>query len=474
MPARKRRREDPSTPTPIPHPPVTPPPTIPRGQRAGPFPTLAHKTPLTSYLSSSSLKTLCPATPEPEACITVRRGRGRPRRVVGESSATPAKPIKAAAPQPPPCAASLSDQRLQSQIRLKSAWDQICAKYARAFPDDDEIDIQTQQIVVDKGRIRAARARPFGDAHFGPGGPEAGELETSAKRIIKAKEEKKEEKELMKGVRRSTRVLKPAQLSVNTPTPEIIDLTSDEITKLYNPITSLLPAPKPLARHILIQIDDVEPVRRNCIAPSPHRSSLVIVVEDEEFSEEQMGSARWKRRKLREDNRLKKEEADAIKQVSPIFAHPPKMEEVDEDMKNLTRPLPISRRMFVQIDDVEPIRREPVIQPRHNRSALVIVVDDEDLSEEQLGPARWKRWKLKPEDNPRKVEMGSSPQNSLMPIKHLKDEVQGDINTSIPLLPTPKPTARNILIHIDEVKPFRREPVAPSLKRSALIRVIDD
>ncbi|KAL1407597.1 hypothetical protein Q8F55_007030 [Vanrija albida] len=54
--------------------------------------------------------------------------------------------------------------REASQRRLYDAWDAISAKYAAIRPeDDDEVDIYTGRITVDRGRLRALEAREFAD-----------------------------------------------------------------------------------------------------------------------------------------------------------------------------------------------------------------------------------------------------------------------------------------------------------------------
>jgi hypothetical protein len=53
--------------------------------------------------------------------------------------------------------------RFQSQFRLKTAWDNICKKYGRSFEDEaDEIDLTTNEIIVDNGFVRKAPLIPFG------------------------------------------------------------------------------------------------------------------------------------------------------------------------------------------------------------------------------------------------------------------------------------------------------------------------
>ncbi|WOO84934.1 uncharacterized protein LOC62_06G008443 [Vanrija pseudolonga] len=54
--------------------------------------------------------------------------------------------------------------REASQRRLYDAWDAISAKYADIRPEeDDEVDIFTGRITVDRGRLRALETREFAD-----------------------------------------------------------------------------------------------------------------------------------------------------------------------------------------------------------------------------------------------------------------------------------------------------------------------
>lgn len=52
--------------------------------------------------------------------------------------------------------------RLQSQLKLKSSWEQLIEKYAQNFKNSDIIDIQTGKIVVDKGHLRSTEIPQFG------------------------------------------------------------------------------------------------------------------------------------------------------------------------------------------------------------------------------------------------------------------------------------------------------------------------
>ena len=49
----------------------------------------------------------------------------------------------------------LSLLRAQSQNRLKLAWEDICSRYSHSFEtESDEIDLATEEIIVDKGFMR--------------------------------------------------------------------------------------------------------------------------------------------------------------------------------------------------------------------------------------------------------------------------------------------------------------------------------
>ncbi|KAI8900806.1 hypothetical protein BC833DRAFT_618247 [Globomyces pollinis-pini] len=52
--------------------------------------------------------------------------------------------------------------RFKSHYRLKNSWDNIIEKYGKVFENDDEIDIKSQQIIVDNGMIRKSRKQEIG------------------------------------------------------------------------------------------------------------------------------------------------------------------------------------------------------------------------------------------------------------------------------------------------------------------------
>lgn len=65
------------------------------------------------------------------------------------------KLIQLAVAPPPDLDEELFSKRAESQIRLKAAWEGIFAKYERDTSDfADEIDLETGEIVVDKGHLR--------------------------------------------------------------------------------------------------------------------------------------------------------------------------------------------------------------------------------------------------------------------------------------------------------------------------------
>ncbi|ORX39160.1 hypothetical protein BD324DRAFT_618687 [Kockovaella imperatae] len=58
----------------------------------------------------------------------------------------------------------LEKERYESALKLKSTWETIYEKYGSVNPDeDDEIDINTGKIVIDRGRLRSMSARAFGE-----------------------------------------------------------------------------------------------------------------------------------------------------------------------------------------------------------------------------------------------------------------------------------------------------------------------
>ncbi|KAJ3411359.1 hypothetical protein HDV05_002333 [Chytridiales sp. JEL 0842] len=68
-------------------------------------------------------------------------------------SSTPLKSLK------PP---DVSLLRLQSRNRLKTAWERLFEKYSQDFTDEaDEIDILTEEIVIDRGFLRDSPLKPF-------------------------------------------------------------------------------------------------------------------------------------------------------------------------------------------------------------------------------------------------------------------------------------------------------------------------
>ncbi|KAJ3032818.1 hypothetical protein HDV00_007041 [Rhizophlyctis rosea] len=58
----------------------------------------------------------------------------------------------------------IAQRRLASQLRLKTAWDEIFEKYGRDFDDCDEIDMVTGEVVVDRGWLRKTHIKPFASA----------------------------------------------------------------------------------------------------------------------------------------------------------------------------------------------------------------------------------------------------------------------------------------------------------------------
>ncbi|KAJ3188836.1 hypothetical protein HDU85_004550 [Gaertneriomyces sp. JEL0708] len=65
-----------------------------------------------------------------------------------------------------PTPETIAFHRLQSQTRLKAAWDSICEKYGREFDDADEIDLMTGEIVVDNGWVRNTEVCVFGEVFY--------------------------------------------------------------------------------------------------------------------------------------------------------------------------------------------------------------------------------------------------------------------------------------------------------------------
>ena len=53
--------------------------------------------------------------------------------------------------------AEVNIRRTQSLNKVRSKWDEICAKYGREFENADEIDLNTLEVVVDKGHISQMR-----------------------------------------------------------------------------------------------------------------------------------------------------------------------------------------------------------------------------------------------------------------------------------------------------------------------------
>ena len=53
--------------------------------------------------------------------------------------------------------AEVNIRRTQSLNKVRSRWDEICAKYGREFENADEIDLNTLEVVVDKGHISRMR-----------------------------------------------------------------------------------------------------------------------------------------------------------------------------------------------------------------------------------------------------------------------------------------------------------------------------
>ncbi|KAJ2783753.1 hypothetical protein GGI15_002475, partial [Coemansia interrupta] len=61
--------------------------------------------------------------------------------------------------------------RQKSQGRFRSAFEAIFEKYGKLDEEDDIIDLLTEQVVVDNGRIRAASVIELGDLLHYPGSP---------------------------------------------------------------------------------------------------------------------------------------------------------------------------------------------------------------------------------------------------------------------------------------------------------------
>ncbi|KAI9142674.1 hypothetical protein BKA69DRAFT_237221 [Paraphysoderma sedebokerense] len=66
------------------------------------------------------------------------------------------------APIKPDISVPLDVQREHSRLRLKSAWDSIIERYSQEFDDDDEIDLLTEEIIVDRGFLRNQPIRKIG------------------------------------------------------------------------------------------------------------------------------------------------------------------------------------------------------------------------------------------------------------------------------------------------------------------------
>ncbi|ORY49012.1 hypothetical protein BCR33DRAFT_16197 [Rhizoclosmatium globosum] len=78
---------------------------------------------------------------------------------------SPAPAKRAVNAQPKLTAAELDLQRQQAEVRLRDTWEGIFAKYGNSNADEhDEIDVDTGKIVVDRGVLSGAFARPFGGA----------------------------------------------------------------------------------------------------------------------------------------------------------------------------------------------------------------------------------------------------------------------------------------------------------------------
>ncbi|KAJ3311752.1 hypothetical protein HDV04_003764 [Boothiomyces sp. JEL0838] len=62
--------------------------------------------------------------------------------------------------------------RFKSQFRLKLAWDNIIEKYSKDFEKEtDEIDLETEKIVIDRGALRKSDPKVFGTVDSNPISP---------------------------------------------------------------------------------------------------------------------------------------------------------------------------------------------------------------------------------------------------------------------------------------------------------------
>ncbi|KAJ3298456.1 hypothetical protein HDU79_010192 [Rhizoclosmatium sp. JEL0117] len=78
---------------------------------------------------------------------------------------SPAPVKRAVNAQPKLTAAELDLHRQQAEVRLRDTWEGIFVKYGNSNADEhDEIDVDTGKIVVDRGVLSGAFARPFGGA----------------------------------------------------------------------------------------------------------------------------------------------------------------------------------------------------------------------------------------------------------------------------------------------------------------------
>ncbi|KAJ1832704.1 hypothetical protein LPJ63_003322 [Coemansia sp. RSA 2711] len=60
----------------------------------------------------------------------------------------------------------LDRAREQSQVRFRSAFESIFAKYGHIDEDDDIIDLETGELLVDNGRMRNTKPIALGDLHY--------------------------------------------------------------------------------------------------------------------------------------------------------------------------------------------------------------------------------------------------------------------------------------------------------------------
>ncbi|KAI8917061.1 hypothetical protein DFJ77DRAFT_509615 [Powellomyces hirtus] len=74
--------------------------------------------------------------------------------------------LKSLCPSTPVHIDSVEQSRIQSQQRLKLAWESIFERYGKEFDDADEIDITTGEIVVDNGWTRKWALPDFGNALY--------------------------------------------------------------------------------------------------------------------------------------------------------------------------------------------------------------------------------------------------------------------------------------------------------------------